>query len=167
MDNTIIFGIDPATVTGYAIIETQPFLRTIETGTIKVNKKVCYGEGLTEYGKAIRQRFSLWKPTFVVCEDLNFSRNLRTVKALSKLLGVIEMESWRYNQCGVSYFTATEARKAIGLKGNATKEEVASHIQRIFSDDVDVNWKDTNITDALAIALAMLNNAEGSYYIGR
>lgn len=61
MDNTIIFGIDPATVTGYAIIETQPFLRTIETGTIKVNKKVCYGEGLTEYGKAIRQRFRVPK----------------------------------------------------------------------------------------------------------
>jgi len=155
MDNIIICGLDPSQETGYAILETQPNLRVMDTGVIQAEKMACKGESLSKYGLLLQEVFGLYKPTFIVCEDLNYTRNLRTVKSLAKLQGIIEMEGWIYNDCPVSFFTATEARKKIGVKGSATKEEVAKYLKEYFKSDTDVDWKDTNITDALAIALAM------------
>lgn len=160
--NTIIIAFDPATITGYAVLEMKPEIQIAGIGIIKVSKPL--GAGLMEYSDTIRGLFRLWKPTFVVCEKLYLFRR-RTIQLLGELIATIRLEAYRYNACELSFFTATEARKRIGVGGGADKKKVAQFLQERFENDSDVDWNNDNITDAIAIAWAMameIKNKGGS-----
>ena len=153
MDN-IIFSLDPASTTGWCCISVQGNDIKIITACTFTLKTKAFGEKMCEMKTQVRRLLSLYKPTFVICEELNYFRGGKTTRFLVGIRGIIAEAVWKYNQTDLNFTAAVSARKVIGVGGGAAKEQVAEYLKANFNNDPDVNWEDNNQTDALCLAVA-------------
>lgn len=142
----IICGIDPANVTGWAILDGNE----IECGTwrLVVSSEEHPGDRLSRF---IEQLRTLWMQTgfeLIAIEDSGFSSNNKTTVTMHEHL--IGMATWFASQKGMRVIKCniSSVKKFISGRGNAEKHEVIAAVNRHFGLSVS----DNNEADAVAIA---------------
>jgi Holliday junction resolvasome RuvABC endonuclease subunit len=125
-------------------------------GMIKIKEDLEFPAKLVLFRKELSVLLIKHKPKVVVIEDVHYRlgfSSIHTVKALAKFGGVAS-EVAASKKAKVVLLTATSARKALGLEGKITKEDVFNYFNSTFS--LGWNFKEYNdITDAWALHLAM------------
>lgn len=125
------------------------FLDQENNGLIVIDSKLDFPQKLVLFRKELNKILKGFKPKTVVMEDVHYRRgfsNIHTVKALSKFGGVAT-ELAASKRMKVVLMTATSARKALGLEGKVSKEDVFNH----FNSEYDMGWEfkeHNDITDA-------------------
>lgn len=121
-------ALDLSTVaTGWAFGDGPHPLRY---GTIAPPKKLDLAKRLVFVADAFYDLVDAHDPEEVVIEELHYLRGMPVVRALAGLRGVILYEATR---CGLPVrFTVQGSNyKAVGLPGNAKKEQVLAHIRAL------------------------------------
>jgi Holliday junction resolvasome RuvABC endonuclease subunit len=134
------------------------FIDKEHCGTIQIDKNLEFPKKLVLFRKELNKLLKEYKPKVVVIEDVHYRRgfsNIHTVKALAKF-GGIATELAASKRMQVVLMTATSARKALGLEGRITKEDVFNH----FNTEYSMGWvfkKHNDITDAWALHAAWVS----------
>ena len=149
-----ILGIDPAlTVTGYGVIDFKKNkLSLLEAGIVTTDSSEAIPERLDKIYRAVTKLIFDTKPDVMVLEKLYVHyRHPTTAYILGQARGVICLVCAREN-IPLAEYAATRVKKAIVGNGLASKYQV----QRMVANILNLNSlpKDTNVTDALALAIA-------------
>lgn len=150
----ICLGLDPASRTGWCLIEVKNKDILIEYGFIhidstdiffKYNKLIEAIDGLIKniWNKKYKDEDKL-----IVIEDIYFGRNVHTFKMLARI-GMIAYTIATLNNMPKTFALATQARISLGFKGNANKET----IQKQFLAKTKLKVTDDDIVDAIILAI--------------
>lgn len=148
-----ILALDIATTTGWAFIHIKNKTAQYKYGTIKVNGKTR----LQEIYKEIKDLIKLYEPNIVLIEDVFFSRNFRSYKILSMLHAAVYLGCIETYLPTILEANASAIRKAIGVK-NSERDKIKLIVMKKINKMFGTRIKDNDITDALAIIVAYLNN---------
>ena len=153
----VILGVDPAlSVIGYGAIEAarnKVFL--LEAGVIVTSPGDALPKRLDKIFRGVTKLISDTKPAVLVLEKLYAHyRHPTTAYLLGHARGIICLACSRQNVAMVEY-AATRVKKAIVGRGLASKEQVQGMVLNFLG--LDVVPKYTDVTDALALALAYSN----------
>jgi Holliday junction resolvasome RuvABC endonuclease subunit len=155
MRNALCIGLDTASKTGYCIITTNTKYMILDTGYFnidvgKVKDKKTKRRLLAESIYQNLKRLFVGKIYDVVTiEDVFHGINAHTTILLSRIGGIAYGLAKEYNTKKILWFTACEARKALGLKGTAKKKEIGEAINDILGTKI----KNDNVIDAIVLAL--------------
>lgn len=122
----VIMGIDSSTTsTGWAVIETkfEGKLRLIECGTIIPPKNLSMIKRIVHISRALKLIITRYRPEFVTLEEMNVTRNMKTMRALVGLITEIEVVLINRNALYVK-FTPSEWRKKVGIRCKNEREEL-------------------------------------------
>lgn len=145
------------------VLGFDPGTNRIGFGCLEVSgSSVSYvGSGLIEFlpGAAslpalrleIKKALSEFRPEAVGIEKLFFSKNKKTALRVAEARGVI-METILSSGLEIREISPSEAKIAVGARGNSPKKEVSKMVGLIFKIDTKGLKDDT--LDALAIAAA-------------
>ncbi len=131
-----IIGIDPGSHrVGYAILSFPEGLLRNPTlfayGTIEVAPKTPSPDNLLQIRRELQAILTEFQPECAAVEELFFVQNTTTGMKVSESRGVILLTLGE-NQIPMVSLTATQIKKGISAKGNATKKEVRAAIQMIL-----------------------------------
>ncbi len=134
------------------------FVTKRSCGKIVPNAKLPFEEKLVIFREELDKLLIKYNPDVVVIEDVHYQRgfsNIHTVKLLSKFGGVAT-ELATSKGIEVVLMVVTSARKALGLEGRVTKEDVFNHFNLQYN--MEWNFKEHNdITDAWMLHYAWSN----------
>lgn len=145
------------------VLGFDPGTNRIGFGCLEVSgSSVSYvGSGLIEFlpGTAslpalrleIKKALSEFRPETVGVEKLFFSKNKKTALRVAEARGVI-METILSSGLEIREISPSEAKIAVGARGNSPKKEVSKMVGLVFKIDTKGLKDDT--LDALAIAAA-------------
>ena len=170
--NTMVLGVDTASITGLAILETDKKNLKIKTSTFKlpVVKKSeelsdKFVEKLEFMLRAIRdfkkKEFTKKKAnkTILVLENSYMGVNVVTFGLLRMLAGIVFSELFD-NFEEIKIIFPMSARKKVGfksqLKKGAKRKEKKKEIINFINNIFDTQIKDDNETDAIILALCGL-----------
>lgn len=113
----VILGIDSSTTsTGWGVIDTrfEDNLRLIDYGTIKPPKAETI-DRIISITKEVKNLMWLYKPELVVIEEMNVTRNMKTIRALSGLITELEV-MLRNRRALYVKMTPSEWRSSVGIR---------------------------------------------------
>lgn len=158
-----ILGIDPGSHrVGFAILSFSEERRNRPTlegyGTIEVPPKTPSPDNLLQIKTELDAILKKHRPNLACVEELFFVQNITTGMRVSESRGVILLALGEH-AVPVVQPTATQIKKGISAKGNATKAEVRAAIQMILGfqnlTGHDDSW------DAIACAFVGKSLAQG------
>ena len=150
----VILGIDSSTTsTGWAVIDTKfdNELRLIDYGVIKP-KQVETIDRIINISNELKEVLRNFRPEFVVIEEMNVTRNMKTIRALSGLLTEIEV-MLRNRQALYVKMTPSEWRKKIEIKCKNNRETLKKASVDYVFEKYNENVSDDE-ADAICIAEA-------------
>lgn len=150
----VILGIDSSTTsTGWAVIDTKfdNELRLIDYGVIKP-KQVETIDRIINISNELKEVLRNFRPEFVVIEEMNVTRNMKTIRALSGLITTIEV-MLRNRQALYVKMTPSEWRKKIGIKCKNNRETLKKASVDYVFEKYNENVSDDE-ADAICIAEA-------------
>ena len=165
MEAFTILAFDPALRTGWSVLwyrQDKP-IYIIASGIVDISKIEGYGYRLDEFRKQIADLLYLYKPTFIIAEEVTFAMGNHIVKRLhAGLRGIIALETYRYNRVEANFISANTARKTIGAGGGAKKPQVAKFLQAMgmIEEKPVVNWGDYDVTDSIALGVALITEVK-------
>jgi len=152
---TTALGLDTASTTGYAIATSNGKTITFDTGYFKLDLKNIKDKKLREllrYEMVYQNLLEIIKnDRITVIENVYHGVNPKTTIMLARI-GTIAYTIARMRGIpkeNIKWYTASEARKNIGLKGNGKKPEIMDAVNRILGTDI----KNDNIVDAIVLAI--------------
>lgn len=151
----VICGIDSSTAsTGWGVIDTKfnDNLRLIDYGAIKPNKKLETIDRIIYISRELRRILQDFKPELIVIEEMNVTRNMKTIRALSGLLTEIEV-MLRNRQALYVKMTPSEWRKKVGIKCKNDREMLKKASVDYVFEKYNENVSDDE-ADAICIAEA-------------
>ena len=147
----VIFGIDSSTTsTGWGVIDTkfENELRLVDYGSIKP-PKVETIDRIIYISRELKRILQDFKPELIVIEEMNVTRNMKTIRALSGLLTEIEV-MLRNRQALYVKMTPSEWRKKVGIKCKNDREM----LKKASIEYVRANYKE-NVSDDEADAICI------------
>ena len=120
----VILGIDSSTTsTGWGVIDTKfdNELRLIDYGSIKPPKQLETIDRVIHISKELKRILQDFKPELIVIEEMNVTRNMKTIRALAGLLTEIEVMLRNRNALYIK-MTPSEWRKKVGIQCKNTRE---------------------------------------------
>lgn len=140
----VILGIDSSTTsTGWAVIDTKfdNELRLIDYGVIKPKQDETI-DRIIYISNELKEVLRNFRPEFVVIEEMNVTRNMKTIRALSGLITAIEV-MLRNRQALYVKLTPSQWRKSVGIQckndrktlKQASVEYVREHYNENVNDD--------------------------------
>ena len=147
----VIFGIDSSTTsTGWGVIDTkfENELRLVDYGSIKPPKLETI-DRIIYISRELRRILQDFKPELIVIEEMNVTRNMKTIRALSGLLTEIEV-MLRNRQALYVKMTPSEWRKKVGIKCKNDREM----LKKASIEYVRANYKE-NVSDDEADAICI------------
>jgi len=146
-----ILGLDPSTVaTGWALLDVDDDGGecVLETGTYAPPHGDLDEMLLAAYGWC-QDMMSDCQPDILAIETPFYKLNARTLSTLAALGGVLRLAA---TQAGLRVIAVAPSQRctALGLPGNATKQQVLYTVNAIYG----LNLDDHNQADAVAIAAA-------------
>ena len=151
----VICGIDSSTSsTGWGVIDTkfENELRLIDYGTIKPRKQLETIDRIIYISRELRRILQDFKPELIVIEEMNVTRNMKTIRALSGLLTEIEV-MLRNRQALYVKMTPSEWRKKVGIKCKNDREMLKKASVDYVFEKYNENVSDDE-ADAICIAEA-------------
>ena len=156
--NCISLGLDTATKTGYSIAETNKKELRINVGFINVDVSKIKDRDLRDqlrYDTVYKSLIDLIKPHHrVVIENVYYGGNARTLIILSRI-GAIAWTICKFLKVkkeNIIWKSAAQARKMIGIKGNAKKAIVMAKVNEFLG----INLRNDDEADAVVLSLVGL-----------
>lgn len=141
-----ILGIDPSTVsTGWAVIDGH----VIACGAIQPRTKILSKKYLRIYDN-ICQIIKQYQPDVICCEDQFVYKNVKTLKVLSRLVGVIILSGIQ-NDIDIIFYSPTNVKRAFTGSAKASKQTMIDKAQTLT--DIKLN---SDMADAIAVAYAYI-----------
>lgn len=149
----IIMGIDPGTnVLGYGILKITNSKPSIEAmGVIDLRKCKDIYLKLGRIHENIIRLIDTFKPDELAIESPFFGKNIQSAIKLGRAQGVAIAAAIERDLV-VHEYTPTKIKLAITGNGLASKQQVASMLQKLFKINPDNMLPFMDATDALAIA---------------
>jgi crossover junction endodeoxyribonuclease RuvC len=149
----IILGIDPGTlITGYGLIQCEgKKMSLLACGSIQLAKDGA--DHPTRLKRLFRRVHSLiveFQPKEVALEAPFYGKNPQSMLKLGRAQGVAMAAALTFD-LPVFEYAPRKVKKAITGKGAASKEQVASMLQRLLSFEESPHYLDA--TDGLAVAV--------------
>lgn len=114
-------------------------------GTITTSPKDTLAARYEQIWEAVFEKATLYEADWVAVEGLHVVRNVATTTKLAGLIGAVRLGFYQERKLDLLDFRPSEVRKAIGLKGNAKKEQVIAAVEAL-------GYKPANDDEADAIA---------------
>jgi crossover junction endodeoxyribonuclease RuvC len=149
-----IIGIDPAlAITGYGIIDCcKNRVSLLKAGAVITRYRQRLPERLNIIYEKVRALISEYKPDVLVLEKVYVHYHHQTTAfLLGQARGIICLACAKGN-IPLKEYAATQIKKAIVGKGQASKEQVQQMVLRTLKLKAIPRYHD--VTDALALALA-------------
>lgn len=159
MDGRVVLGIDPGTnFMGYAVIKVEGTeMKCLELGVITLNKlRDPYRKLATIFQRigAVADRFH---PTEFALEAPFYGKNVQSMLKLGRAQGVA-MAAGLSRGMDVFEYPPLRVKQAVTGVGRASKEQVASIMERLFS--ADFSGEKLDATDALAVAVCHIQTSQ-------
>jgi len=148
--NVKCLGVDTASKTGWALITTDNSEVMIDYGTLNIkssNNYHKYNYLIKFFDNLIYNNLN--KNSIIVIEDTFFHFNPKMFAFISRIGMIVYTIAEICNIKNKYFITAAQARKNLGFKGTAKKEE----IHRQFRNSLYINIKDKDVVDAIILAL--------------
>lgn len=147
----IILGIDPGTqILGYGIIKIDgKKLEILTLGVVKLDKFSDHGVRLKRIFERLTALIETYSPSEMALEAPFFGKNVQSMLKLGRAQGVA-MAAGLMKELSINEYAPRKVKQSITGKGNATKEQVANMLQRIFGFEEMPKFMDA--TDGLAVA---------------
>ncbi len=153
----IILGIDPGTsIMGYGLVNKEakePEL--IYLGVIELYKIDDHYERLQKIFNRILQIIDYYSPDEVALEAPFYGKNVQSMLKLGRAQGVA-MAAALYRKLPIFEYAPRKIKQSITGNGNASKEQVAGMLQKMFTIERLPNNLDA--TDGLAAAVCHFYN---------
>ncbi|MBI2674352.1 MAG: crossover junction endodeoxyribonuclease RuvC [Candidatus Yanofskybacteria bacterium] len=151
----VILGIDPGTTRiGYGVVRQEKNrIFCLDYGILKVG-----GDKFTGFKEASRELKKLilkHKPDQAGIEKLFFSKNQKTVMAVSEMRGVLLL-TLAENNLPIQEFTPLQVKQSVSAYGRADKGQIQRVVQLLLGLKEPIRLDDA--ADALAIAICCTNN---------
>lgn len=148
----IILGIDPGTsIMGYGIIHVRnKELRLITYGVIHLSKLATHPDKLKRIFDRVDQLILEYKPDEMAIEAPFFGKNVQSMLKLGRAQGVSIAAALNRNLPFEEY-APKKIKQSITGSGNASKEQVAAMLMRLFN--LKELPKHLDATDGLAAAV--------------
>lgn len=150
----VILGIDSSTTsTGWAVIDTKfdNELRLIDYGVIKPKQDETI-DRIIYISRELRRILQDFKPELIVIEEMNVTRNMKTIRALSGLITTIEV-MLRNRQALYVKLTPSQWRKSVGIQckndRNTLKKASVEYVREHYNENAN-----DDEADAICIAEA-------------
>jgi len=149
--NRIILGIDPGTIVmGYGVINcVGKNAEMLALGVLKLDKYDDYALKLKKIFERTVGLIDEYMPDELAIEAPFFGKNVQSMLKLGRAQGVA-IAAAMSRELGVVEYSPKKIKQSITGNGNASKEQVASMLQRIFKFDEIGGPHDA--TDGLAAA---------------
>jgi crossover junction endodeoxyribonuclease RuvC len=155
----IILGIDPGTqVTGYGVIRREGRILTpIDYGCIRTSPKLSLPARYKIIFESVEELIKKFSPDALSIETQFVYKNAQSALKVGMARGVVLVAAER---AGIAIFeyTPTKAKNAVVGKGNASKTEVQTMIQRLLCLSTPPTPEDA--ADALALAVCLAQTQE-------
>ncbi len=148
-----ILGLDPASTTGWSLIEDD---RIIDYGTIITNSTMHIGQRLNYIALELDRLLEKTKPDMIAIEDVLLGiSGVKTLSLLARISGVIIQRCFNKYQKQVHIMNVASWKKGCGLnlKGTAAKWEIQYAIVNYFgllTEDQDQVYKDIVFGECVA-----------------
>ena len=154
-----IFGIDPGLRnTGWGVIILDGHKLTyIDDGIIKPKPSLPDDKRLHHIASEIDQLITIHQPDMVSIEDIFVSKNPSSALKLGMARGAA-IAAVAKHDIPVTMIAARRVKQNITGSGRADKDQVTAMVSRLLG----VTPKGTDSADALAIAIAGMNDHQGS-----
>lgn len=151
MDGRVIMGIDPGTnLMGYAVIKIENNSpQTIVMGVITLGKFGDPYKKLAHIFERLTALISQYRPDEMALEAPFYGTNVQSMLKLGRAQGVA-MAAALAQGVDVFEYAPTRVKQAIAGSGRASKEQVASILQRVFGVSIP---EKLDATDALSVAM--------------
>jgi len=152
VEDKIILGIDPGTsILGYGLIHVQgKKLSMITFGVINLSKIETHPDKLKRIWDRVDGIIREFKPDELAIEAPFFGKNVQSMLKLGRAQGVCIAAALK-NNIPFEEYAPRRIKQAITGNGNASKEQVASMLQSMFS--IKEMPKLMDATDGLAAAV--------------
>ncbi len=154
-----VLGIDPGiAIVGYSILDVDnEGYKLITSGSIQTDKNKTEAVRLLEISKDIEEIVKKYNPDTAGIEKLYFFKNQKTIIPVAQARGVIIMTLEKSAIIAEEY-TPLVVKQTITGYGRATKEEVATAVEKMV-DKNGKNWPKLDDTiDSIAIAVCHARN---------
>jgi len=167
-----IMGIDPSLVsTGWAVLSFEEVKlknifhpakkslferykpRLLDCGRIETNKSELDTQRIYKIYTELEKLIKFYKPEVMSIEDQYGYLNTKTLKQLSQVRGVCMALASLYGM-NLYLYAPTSIKLIVTGNGKSKKEDMVNVINRYF--DLNLNIKDNDKADAIAIALSYL-----------
>ena len=147
-----IMGIDPGTnYTGYGVLEIEGRLvRSVVLGDIDLHKMSDPYEKLRYIFQRVGALIEEYGPSEVGLESPFFGENVQSMLKLGRAQGVAMAAALSHDR-PVYEYAPTRIKQSITGTGSASKEQVASTIERLLK--IDKRPRRLDATDGMAVAL--------------
>lgn len=165
-NDKIILGIDPGTlVMGYGLIKiSKQKISLLEMGVLQLSKYDDHAMRLQLIFKKMEQLIKRYAPTDVAIEAPFFGKNVQSMLKLGRAQGVAIAAAMIHNLEAVEY-APRKIKQVITGKGNASKEQVWSMLQRTLTIDDDIRFMDAS--DAVSVALCHFYQSKASQLLNQ
>lgn len=148
----IILGLDPGTqIMGYALIlSRRDKLKLLQLGVIKLGSYANHEIKLKKIFDRVCSLIQEYKPDEVALEAPFYGKNVQSMLKLGRAQGVAMAAALRF-EIPISEYAPKKVKQSVTGNGNASKEQVASMVQRLLA--IKETPKLLDATDALAVAV--------------
>lgn len=152
---SIILGVDPGfSVTGFSVIKfAAGSTSVLDFGYLKLKPAHTLSERVGEFYKTFQTKIETFKVTDIALETSFLGQNAQTFLKLGYLRGILYLLADQH-KTPLHEFAPREVKQSVTGMGNASKEQVALMMSRIFPqlNSLKEGVK-SDVTDALAIGL--------------
>ena len=158
----IILGVDPGTtIMGYGVIKiVEKKMEMVQMGVLHLEKLNSHALKLKRIFERTVQLVDEYKPDEVSLEAPFFGKNVQSMLKLGRAQGVA-MAAALYRDVPIFEYTPKKIKKSITGNGNASKVQVASMLQSLFT--IKEMPKHLDATDGLAAAVCHYFQRNDSY----
>ncbi|MBI2485722.1 MAG: crossover junction endodeoxyribonuclease RuvC [Deltaproteobacteria bacterium] len=159
-----VLGVDPGSrVCGYGVLESRNGeLIHIESGCIVPSSTFSLPERLKAIYEGLREAINRSSPDAMSIENIFFAKNAKSALKLGEARGVALLAA-AVSGVPVHEYASTEVKLALTGRGRANKLEVQEIISRILGIR---EWKRSDVSDAVAIAICHINFFETKARLG-
>lgn len=152
MDGKVILGIDPGTNrTGYGIVRSEGnALHLVVLGDIDLHRIGDPYRKLQHIFERVCQLIDTYRPDEAALESPFFGANVQSMLKLGRAQGVAMAAALSHDR-PVYEYAPTRIKQSITGTGSASKEQVASTIERLLK--IDKRPRRLDATDGMAVAL--------------
>jgi len=162
----IILGVDPGTLfTGYAVISgVNEKLELIKCDVIKIPAKNKFPLRLKQIYDSLVSVIDEFKPDEFAIETAFYGKNVQSTLKLGHARGVSILAAVN-REIPTTEYAPREVKLSVSGLGSASKEQIRFMVCRILNLEIGSLAKQSDISDAIAVALCHHNKLLNSGFI--